>query len=323
MHIVSGQVQTQSQHLFKHAEQQVSVRQRLPAAASTPAAPAPASPSTAPASNTEEAIDSGADLETNLLKALVEAMTGRHINTLKVAQSAAGDSSAPPVTTNTSAAPVDNSRVLRIDATQISEAEVTQVAITGQFSTAEGGVIGIDLHYALQRSYAATTLSASISSKATDPLLLNFDGKGVALDPAGTQFDLNSDNVVDTLPTLRAGSAYLALDRNGDGVINNGSELFGPQSGNGYGELKPLDSDGNGFIDSADPLFNQLLLFRPGEATQTLASRDVGAIFLGSAASPARLTDSNNQSLGQLRATGFYLTNAGKTGLVQQVDLVT
>ncbi|MFT3931590.1 MAG: hypothetical protein QM709_14970 [Spongiibacteraceae bacterium] len=327
MHIVSGQIQGQSQHQFQHSEQQVSLRQRLPDSSPpppTPAKPLPVStkPSALPSTN-DVSIDDSGDLETSLLKALVEAMSGRRIDLLQIAQSAASAATTPSAPAAAESAPVDNARFLRVDATQIDEVEITQVAFSGQFNTADGSSISMNLQYSLQRHYSATTFSASIGpANPKDPLALNFDGLGVALDAGGTEFDIDSDNIVDALPTLRAGSAYLALDRNGDGVINNGSELFGAQSGNGYGELAQYDIDGNFFIDEVDPIFAQLQLFRPDESLQALSSTDVGAIFLGNIASPARLTDNNNQSLGQLRATGFYLTNSGNAGLVQQLDLM-
>ena len=326
MHITNSQVKAQGQHLFKHSEQQVNLRQRLPnsSVAPTPAPQQPPSICPAP-TDADDDIGSGAGLETSLLKALVEAMTGRRISLLNVAQAATGgEIGAATTSAPTQPASGDNGRFLRVEATQIQEMEITQVAFSGEFNIADGRTISLNLQYVLQRSYSATTFSASVSgANPKDPLVLNFDGLGVALDPGGTQFDIDSDNVIDALPTLRAGSAYLALDRNGDGVINNGSELFGAQSGDGYGELAQFDVDGNLFIDEGDAIFAQLQLFRPGESAQSLSSMDIGAIFLGNAASPARLTDANNQSLGQLRATGFYLTNAGTAGLVQQIDLMT
>ncbi len=324
MHITNSQVHAQSQHHFQHSEQRVSLRQRLPdqPPASAPELQPPPPQCPAPA-DADSAVDSGSDLETSLLKALVEAMSGRRIDLMKMSGAAPSADAAPATQSTNQSAPVDNGRFLRIDATQIYEEEITQVAFSGQFSTADGRSISINLQYSLQRSYSATTFSASVSgTNPKDPLVLNFDGLGVALNPGGTQFDIDSDDVIDTLPTLRAGSAYLALDRNGDGVINNGSELFGAQSGDGYAELAQFDIDGNLFIDEVDPIFAQLQLFRPGEAIQALSSMNVGAIFLGNIASPARLTDADNQSLGQLRATGFYLTNSGTAGLVQQIDLM-
>ena len=318
MHIISGQFQAASRHQFDRTESQVSIRREL--ASATPPESAP--PRRVPAPASAEAAETGTDSEWSLFKALVEALTGRQIETASISQSAA--TSTQVAITLTAAAPADNSRVLRIDALQISEQEITEVAFSGQFQTADGRSISLDLSYSLQRSYSATAISANVTSgAATDPLVLNFDGLGARLSTDRYGFDLDSDGADDAVAKLASGSAYLALDRNGDGRINNGSELFGTVSGDGFADLAAYDVDGNGFVDGADPVFSQLSLYRPNDALRSLASEDVGAIFLGNIDSPARLTDANNQSLGQLRATGFYLSNSGGAGLVQQVDLVT
>lgn len=47
----------------------------------------------------------------------------------------------------------------------------------------------------------------------------------------------------------------------GDGEVNNGSELFGALSGDGYADLDAIDDDGNGWIDAADAATNQLYLW--------------------------------------------------------------
>src|SRR5262249_27534532 len=54
-----------------------------------------------------------------------------------------------------------------------------------------------------------------------------------------------------------------AIDRNGDGVITESDELFGPKTGtNGFEALKKLDFNGDGVIDKEDPAFAKLLLWR-------------------------------------------------------------
>jgi hypothetical protein len=65
---------------------------------------------------------------------------------------------------------------------------------------------------------------------------------------------------------VSSGDGLLVLDRNGDGVINNGSELFGSsttlangqKATDGYAALKELDTNGDGVISSADALFADL-----------------------------------------------------------------
>jgi hypothetical protein len=309
MHITGGKADFQSQHTFTHTEQNLALRQPVSALSAPPSSPARFGES-----QSGDESETALNKDTSLLKALVEAMIGKQIDTLDLNAA----TPAPDVNRAASAG-----TVLRAAISQTDETEITQVAVAGQFSTDDGGAISVDLQFVLARQYSSITAAASIDNNRTakDPLILNFDGLGMALEQRQTNFDLNSDGQTERLATLAAGSAYLALDRNGNGRIDDGRELFGPVSNNGYAELAKYDSDGNGFIDGADPVFAKLQLFRPGESMETLADRDVGAIFLGHAASPARLTDNRNQSLGQLRATGFYLTNSGGAGLVQEFDL--
>lgn len=309
MHITGGSVQSQSQHQFDRSEQRIELRSPMPSA---PASVTPA-PSTA-----DDDPASPYDGNFSLLRALVEALIGEQIDTLEVHGTAPRQSAG-----NGAAAPAASaSPVIAATATHIQESELTAVAFQGRFDTADGQAIEIDLHYQLERHYEQTVFAvAANQGNQRDPLILNFNGRGVELNPQQTRFDLDSDGEAEAIPTLGAGSAYLALDLDGNGTIDRGNELFGPSTNNGYAELAKWDSDNNGFIDGGDPVFDQLRLFRPGLELETLAERDVGAIFLGAAASEARLTDTRNQSLGQLRATGFYLTNNGGTGLVQELDL--
>ena len=44
---------------------------------------------------------------------------------------------------------------------------------------------------------------------------------------------------------METGNAFLSLDKNSDGIINDGSELFGAASGNGFADLAKYDEDGN------------------------------------------------------------------------------
>lgn len=84
----------------------------------------------------------------------------------------------------------------------------------------------------------------------------------------GVYFDLNGDGTLRKVAWTKPGAevAFLALDRNGNGVIDNGSELFGNRTvagaSNGFEALRQLSGDlTGGVLDSADSFFASLLLW--------------------------------------------------------------
>ena len=93
-------------------------------------------------------------------------------------------------------------------------------------------------------------------------------------------FDLDSDGTREKLP-LVSGSGF-AFDRNANGRIDDGRELFGPASGDGFSELARLDDDANGWIDEADAAWSQLRVWRPDAAgkgsVRSLSEVGVGAL---------------------------------------------
>jgi hypothetical protein len=119
----------------------------------------------------------------------------------------------------------------------------------------------------------------------------------------------------------------LALDLDRDGLITDGRELFGPQTGNGFAELARYDQDGSSWIDEGDPIFSQLRIWTKGldgpDRLSPLADRGIGAISLSHGDSPFQLKSTANESLGEVVRTGIYLDEEGKSGLVQQINLTT
>jgi hypothetical protein len=106
----------------------------------------------------------------------------------------------------------------------------------------------------------------------SDPLVLDLAGNGLRtrglLDPVS--FDLNADGRLDQISAPTGDDALLALDRNGNGRIDDGRELFGDQQGaaNGFSELARFDDNADAWLDATDPGFTRLRLQRVDAAGQ-------------------------------------------------------
>ena len=89
-------------------------------------------------------------------------------------------------------------------------------------------------------------------------------GDGIELTSVeqGAQFDIDGDGAADQTAFVQGDDAFLALDANGNGLIDSGRELFGDQDGhaNGFEKLSSFDSNSDGKIDALDPIFSRLSL---------------------------------------------------------------
>ena len=206
--------------------------------------------------------------------------------------------------------------------------EFTQVTISGSILTAEQQ----DIQFQFSTSSGSNFVLefgqgeyAERISGRTDPLIINYSGSFNNLSSEAYAFDLNADGVDEVISFAGAGSGFLAWDKNGDGIINDGSELFGTTSGDGFADLAALDDDGNGFIDAGDRVFSQLQIYEKDSAghdsLRSLSDFNIAAISVESVATPFRISDHLNQEWGMARATGIFLRDDGSVGSVQQIDL--
>lgn len=207
------------------------------------------------------------------------------------------------------------------------ETESTSFSTTGIVKTADGREISINVDVSMSRSFTQYFEEEFqiMPVNTCDPLVINFDGNTADLTDQKFFFDIDGDGDKDEISNLASGSGYLALDKNGDGTINDGKELFGPESGNGFADLSAYDEDGNGWIDEADAVWSKLKIWcRNEDGTEslyTLADKGVGAICLQNADTEFALKGAGNKTNGFIRSTGIFLYENGNVGTVQHLDV--
>ena len=160
----------------------------------------------------------------------------------------------------------------------------------------------------------------------TDPLVINLDGDAADISDQTFFFDIDGDGQKDQVNRLGPGSGFLALDRNEDGVINDGTELFGTASGDGFRDLAKYDDDGDGWIDEDDAIWSKLKIWTKdadgNDVLYRLADKGVGAICLTNVGTEFTSQSSDGSAKGVVRNTGVFLYENGQAGTVQHVDLV-
>lgn len=277
------------------------------------------------ASDIEDAF--GEDVRLTLLIMLIEKITGRPVRFMRASDlPALADAQSASAGAEPGAPAAAEWGMIRETRTDYSEQESTGFAAHGTVRTADGRSIEFDLAVEMSRSFSFSTTETLRAGNARlkDPLMFDFAGPASALSDQRFSFDLDADGVKDAVP-MPSGRGMLAFDRNRNGRVDDGRELFGPLTGNGFAELATLDDDGNGWIDEADAAFASLSLWRPdasGAGTLTSLGRaGMGAIYLGPVDTPFSVRNAANDTLGEVRATSFYLNEDGSAGTVSQVDL--
>ncbi|GKT01276.1 RTX toxin [Acidovorax sp. SUPP3434] len=167
-----------------------------------------------------------------------------------------------------------------------------------------------------------------------DPLVLDLDGDGieaVGIDPARPiLFDHDGDGTRNATGWIAGDDGLVVLDRNGNGVIDSGRELFGDQTlkpvgsdgraqthANGYEALAAEDGNGDKVIDANDAVYSQLRIWKDtnqdgisqaGEL-YTLADLGIARIGVAGTASNVNLGNGNTQPL-----SGSFTRTDGTTG---------
>lgn len=209
-----------------------------------------------------------------------------------------------------------------------SEFESTTFASQGVVQTQDGRSIGFNIEVSMSREFTTEfNILETENYIKTDPLMINLDTNIGSVSDQKFYFDLDTDGKEEQISFAGQGSGLLALDKNGDGTINDGSELFGTKSGDGFKDLAGYDNDGNGWIDENDSVFSRLKVWtKDAEGNDyliNLKEADVGAIYLGNADTQFSLKNDENKLNAEIKKTGIYLReSSGAVGTLNHVDMV-
>ena len=189
--------------------------------------------------------------------------------------------------------------------------------------------------------FAAATGENAAMNDGPSPLVLNLSHSTVLDltsawdDKNPVSFDLMNTGKSERVGWIGKGAGLLAIDRNGTGKVENGSELFGEYSArvnetqkkglgsaqfmDGFSALAQYDANFDGVIDAKDPIFKQLVVWVDGNhdgvsqasELKSLAALHIKAIELdytklGTAEKPNTIKDN------EVRLVGHYVTTEGK-----------
>lgn len=176
--------------------------------------------------------------------------------------------------------------------------------------------------------------SASAFTPRIDPLIFDLDGDGIETvgTDRGILFDHDGDGVKSGTGWVSADDGFLVYDKNNDGIINNGGELFGDftrfangtLARDGFDALRTVDINNDGVINVTDTSFNSLKIWRDinqdgqSQANElfSLSTLNISAINLTKTTNNQSLTNGN-----QLLDTGIYTKTNGSTGRLGEVNL--
>ncbi|MBI4031267.1 MAG: hypothetical protein HY370_06280 [Proteobacteria bacterium] len=175
-------------------------------------------------------------------------------------------------------------------------------------------LLGVNL-FNLPGDYRAILADFQQVFQTSDPLVVDLDDNGYTppLETAGiygAYFDMDNDGFAEAMTWVRPQDGLLVLDRDGNGTIDNGTELFGSRTVNGFTALRELDFNHDGVIDPFDPQWHNLQVWQDknsdgfSQTDELYSMAEIGFTSIalppanGQQASSAVATDTGDGSIG-------------------------
>ena len=161
-----------------------------------------------------------------------------------------------------------------------------------------------------------------------DPILLDLDGDGFETTTveSGICFDHEGDGFKEISAWVGSDDGILAYDKNNNGIIDNGNEIFGDnyiksdgtKASSGFDALSDLDSNNDGVIDANDEKFSDIKIIKGDGTIISLADACISSISLSTTTTSS--TDANGNT--QL-SSGTFTKTDGTTGNLGDFSLIT
>ena len=189
-----------------------------------------------------------------------------------------------------------------------NQSEATRKTLIDNVRMLLGGIIGAEATNSLfnlqehimkmleQKQNKLNEISQMTRPIQRDPLVLDLNGDGFrpTTTTQGAHFDLDQNRFAERIGWIQGDDALLTIDKNGDGKINDGSEIFGDvtrlKNGelarNGFEALREYDSNHDGLITAEDADFSRLMVWRDAngngisEAGELVSLSEVGVVAI-------------------------------------------
>jgi hypothetical protein len=183
--------------------------------------------------NLEESLDATQSLKLQIIRNMVKSMTGHDFKLFSPTELSAIDGSSTAAVDMPAEPPQQQQQgpsagfgFVYEQHTLHQESESTSFSAQGLIQTADGKSIDFSIQLGMSREFrleTSLTITGGAPEKKIDPLVINFNGNAAELSETRFAFDIDADGTTEQIASLKSGSGFLALDKNNDGTINDGS----------------------------------------------------------------------------------------------------